>query len=153
MSRSSYRSLYPIALTSASLALVSCMSLGRSSFRSDRGPCVPRPDLAGVWHSRRPSQLGASTVTLRLECNCRYRMTVSLPFGRATEEGEYRIEDDRLVFSRKDGETYWPFRSAGNTVVITESGTEAYEYVRTQPANCGTARNGETTVSRTKYGP
>jgi hypothetical protein len=57
-------------------------------------------------------------------------MTISLAFGRITEEGEYRIVGDQLVFSRAKGETSWTFRVAGETLVIRESETETYEYER-----------------------
>ena len=120
------RSVVMLAL----LVVTSCTNLGRSSFHGNRGLCVPDADVAGIWRSRRESQVGASTVTLELDCNCRYRMTISLAVGRMTEEGEYRILNDQLVFSRAKGDTSWPFRIAGDTLVITESETETHEYKR-----------------------
>jgi hypothetical protein len=114
----------------ALLVFTSCTNLGQSSFHGERGLCVPYPELAGVWRSRRDSQVGAATVTLELDRDCRYRMNISLAFGKITEEGEYRILNDQLVLSRSKGDTSWPFRAAGETLVITESGTETYEYKR-----------------------
>jgi hypothetical protein len=119
------------------LASASCMSLGRSSFQADHGSCVLRHDLAGVWRSRRESQLGASRITLKLDCDCRYRMTISMRVGRMIEDGEYRIEDDQLIFSRVNGDTSWPFRIANEKLVIYESGTEAHDYERVGVASCG----------------
>jgi hypothetical protein len=139
MPGSSHRSLRSgIVVMLALLASTSCMSLGRSSFQGDRGFCVSRPELAGVWRSRRDSQIGASRVTLKLDCDCRYHMTVSMPFGKMTEDGEYRIEDAELVFSRSNGATSWPFRITGETLVITEGETEAHEYARIAAGNCST---------------
>jgi hypothetical protein len=57
-------------------------------------------------------------------------MTISLMFARITEEGEYRIVNDELVLSRAKSDTVWPVRIAGDTLVLTESATETYEYKR-----------------------
>jgi hypothetical protein len=119
----------------AVLVLTSCANLGRSTFRSDRGLCGSYPEMAGVWRSRRGSQVGAATATLKLQCDCRYTMTIGLAFSRITEEGEYRVLGDQLVLSRANGETSWPFRLAGETLVLTESETETWEYKRVGPAS------------------
>lgn len=128
LTRHSHRSRIVAIL--ALLISTSCSNLGRSSLHSDRGSCVPHPELAGIWRSHRHSQLGTGTATLKLHCDCRYSMTISLTFARITEEGEYRILNDQLILSRAKRDTSWPFRLAGETLVITESETETYEYKR-----------------------
>jgi hypothetical protein len=113
------------------LALTGCMSLGPSRFTSDRGACATRPDLVGEWRSSRSSQVGSSSMTLTLRDDCRYTMHVGLTFGRIKEEGEYRIEGDRIVLSRTNGSTTsWPFVLDGETLRLTEAEGETHEYSR-----------------------
>lgn len=127
-----------VAVALAVVASSSCVSLGRSSFEGRRGPCLSRREITGEWRSRRNSQLGAATVTLKMDCDCRYRMVIATRIGRITEEGEYRTHQDQLVFSRGKGDTSWPFRIAGETLVLIEGETDVYEYQRISRSSCAT---------------
>lgn len=114
----------------------SCMSAGSSTFQRDAGACEPRPELVGTWVSKRASQLGSRSMTLRLECDCRYTMRVGLPVGRVTEQGQYRVDDRAIVLSRSSTETSWPYELTGGELRLTESVDEVHAYSRTQVNRC-----------------
>jgi hypothetical protein len=120
------------AATLATLVLcTACISSNTtSSFTTDRGACNTRPDLAGEWRNTRSSQLGRATMTITLGCDCRYTTRVSLLFGRIHESGEYRIEGDRIVFSRSTTAQEWPFVLDGETLTLTEAANERHVYKR-----------------------
>lgn len=129
-----------IALIVSLLACASCVSSSSSSFQSDHGTCQPRPELAGEWQSRRGSQLGRAAVTITLDCDCRYSLKISSWLVRIRERGEYRVDHDRIVFSRSSAETTWPFQYADGHLQLTEAAGETYEYRRTKAGNCDAAK-------------
>lgn len=114
----------------------SCLSAGASRFRRDAGACQPRPDLVGTWVSTRSSQVGSATLTLRLDCHCRYTMTVAIPVSRVTEEGEYRADDRTIIMSRASKETSWAYELTGGALRMTESADEVHTYSRTKVTRC-----------------
>lgn len=63
-------------------------------------------------------------------------MRVSLMFGRITEDGEFRTEDDRIVMSRSNSETVWPFRFDGDKLLLTEAADETHEYKLVKRLSC-----------------
>lgn len=112
------------------LVFVACLSTGSSKFTRDAGACEPRPELLGEWQSRRSSQLGRATVTIRFDRDCQYSLKISSWLARIREHGEYRVDGDRIVFSRPSAETAWPFQFVDGRLRLTEAPGETHEYRR-----------------------
>jgi hypothetical protein len=124
-------------LVVATLAIVfaSCVS---STGRGVPNPgCDRDPRLLGTWRSQRISQVGPGRMTFSFGCGCVYRSSVLTLFARIREEGNYRVWNGTLVFTRPSGaETRWPFRFEGDHLVIEEHPGESYRYTRTRETAC-----------------
>lgn len=82
------------------------------------------------------TQLGPASAVLRLGCDCRYSMRVTLTFGRIREDGEYRVEDGQIILSRSKGETPWPYTLREHALTLTEYQNETHEYRLVKQVSC-----------------
>ena len=82
------------------------------------------------------TQLGPASALIRLGCDCRYSMRATLVFGRIREDGEYRVEDGKIIFSRSKDETAWPYALRSQTLMLTEYQDETHEYRLVKQTSC-----------------
>lgn len=76
-------------------------------------------------------------MTLHFDCGCVYRSRVGLLFTRIREEGNYRVAEGAIRFTRPSGEgTAWPYRFEGDRLVIEEEPGEVYAYERIAEGSC-----------------
>ena len=120
------------------VAFTACVSSRtQSRFQTDRGACSVGAEMLGQWTSSRSSQMGSATMNLTLNCDCRYTMRAAVAIARITEDGEFRVEGDRLVMSRSNGsETTWPYRMENGKLHLTEYENETHEYQMVKKVAC-----------------
>ena len=94
----------------APLLFTSCVSIPLPIPKLGDAACSTAKELLGRWRSQRITQLGPANVDLVLRDDCRFAMRIGLPFTNIEEEGTYKVENDRLHFRRRSGETVWPIR-------------------------------------------
>lgn len=82
------------------------------------------------------TQLGPASAVLRLGCDCRYTMSNRVLFRRFAEDGEYRVEDGKIILSRMQGETVWPYILRDDALTLTEHQDETHEYRLAARVSC-----------------
>lgn len=135
MPRMARRLLLGVASLTIALVFTACVSSSGKAVE-DEG-CDEDPRLLGSWKSYRTSQVGPSWMRMTFDCGCVYRTTVQLMWMRIREEGNYRLADGALVFTRPSGnETRWPYRFEEDTLVVEEHPGEVESYRRTGRRTC-----------------
>ncbi len=118
----------------APLLLTSCMSLDLPLPlpRLDEETCSAAKDLLGNWRSRRITQLGPASVNLTLGDDCRFTMRIQMLFANITEQGNYKVDGDRLRLIRSNNtETVWPIRRDGKgRLQVQEAPDEWHTYTQ-----------------------
>lgn len=129
------RNLLRAAIATFALGTLSCVSSSGTAVALDG--CEHDPRLLGSWRSYRVSQLGPAWMSLSFDCRCVYRMSGQLMWMRIREEGNYRLAEGALVFTRASGtETPLPYRFEGESLVVEEHPGEFHRYKRTSRREC-----------------